>query len=263
MAGAGGGDGGALPPLLILVGLTGVGKSTAVTALQAGAPDAVVLPNRRALADRIVIPEAQRLDGLEPRPVSDRLERFRLTARYRERHPGGMAHALRRLLDEEARAGAPPMLFDNLRGESEIRFALEAFPSARFVVLEAPADVRVLRLAGRRDAFDRVAPGAGSAGDQDAGPAAGQAGADLLAARLRQVPGLTRLTDVSALAAAAAGLDPETVLTGARVVAEESSHYDPAATWACLRGLPAERRIRLDTSRLPPQRVAQRIRAWL
>jgi len=268
------------PPLLILVGLTGVGKSTAVEALLASVPGATLLPNRRALADRIVIPEAQRLDGREPHPVGDRLERFRLTARYRARYPGGLAHALCRHVRAAAPAGSDRLLFDNLRGESEVRFALDAFPGARFVVLEAPADVRVLRLAGRRDDFDRVAgrdvngpgvqgPGVQGPGVQGPGahgqgaPGADEARDETLRDRLLQVPGLARLTDVSALAAAAGGLEPDAVVTGARVVAEESSHYDPAATWALLEPQPPARRLRLDTGREPPDVVAARIRAWL
>jgi len=253
--------------MVLLVGLTGVGKSTAVGALRAAVPAAAVLPNRRELADRIVIPEAQRLAGETERPVRDRLERFRLTAGYRQAHAGGLAHALERYLHHAELPPAPLLLFDNLRGESEVRFAASAFPSARFIVLEAPPEVRVLRLAGRRDAFDRVSGAAAqesAAGRQDGGVDSGvDGGVDGLRRRLLEVRGLARLTDVAALAAAARGLDPDAVLTGALVVAEESGHYDPAAAWACLQGLPPPRRIRIDTGRLEPAQVAARIRAWL
>jgi hypothetical protein len=233
--------------LLIFVGLTGVGKSTALAAV----PDALLLPNRRALADTLVIPEAQRLEGEAPRPVRDRLERFRLTARYRREHPGGMAHALERFLagPRHDAPAAPLLLFDNLRGEDEVGYAVHAFPSARFVALEAPAAVRVLRLPGRGDAFDRV----------DVGPAAHGA----LLARLQGIEGLARLTDLPGLAAAAAGLDPDAVETGARVVVEESLHYDPEAAWRRLEPLPERRRLQLDTGRLDPGGVASRLQAWL
>lgn len=278
-----------LPPLVALVGLTGVGKSTAMRALAAAAPGALALPDRRELADRIVIPEAQRLAGEAPRPVRDRLERFRLTARYRDQNPGGLAHALQRYLLAAELPPADLLLFDNLRGESEVRFAVDAFPGCRFVVLEAAPDVRVLRLAGRRDAFDRVAepPNGGpqgtaggaapargdvvdrvrkppSGGPQGAGPGASAgAHAEPLVRRLRTVPGLADLTDLRALAAAALDLEPEAVITGARVVAEESRNYDPAAAWGCLAALPRRRRIRLDTGGLSPAEVADRIRSWL
>ncbi|MEJ2289686.1 MAG: ATPase [Deinococcales bacterium] len=239
------------PPLVVLVGLTGVGKSTAVGALRTAVPGTVLLPNRRELADRIVIPDAQRLAGEPVHPVRDRLQRFRLTARYREAHPGGLAHALERYLAREGGAvDAPLLLFDNLRGEAEVGYACERFPRARFIVLEAPAATRVLRLAGRHDVFDRAGSPRGAA-------------ADALLARLARVEGLDALLDLHTLAAEADGLDPEAVETGARVVAEESLHYDPGATWRRLDALPAARRIRLDTGRLSPRQVADRLRAWL
>lgn len=65
-------------PLLVLVGLTGVGKSTLVEAL--GLPR---LPDRRELVDRYVLP---RYGATPPLP---REERFRLTRRFREEFPGG------------------------------------------------------------------------------------------------------------------------------------------------------------------------------
>lgn len=245
--------------LLIVVGLTGVGKSTTLEALRAAVPGARLLPNRRALADALVLPEAQRLEGEPQQPVGDRLERFRLSARYRRAHPGGMAHALQRFLTSDApgTGDAPLTLFDNLRGAEEVGYAVQAFDDARFVALEAPAAVRVLRLAGRRDAFDHV----------DAGAAAHRAGRapghDALLERLRRIEGLERLADLPRLAADAAGLDPDAVETGARVVAEESLHYDPVAAWRRLEPLPERRRLRLDSGRLDPREVVERLASWL
>ena len=237
--------------LVVLVGLTGVGKSTAVRALRSAVPAALLLPNRRELADRIVIPEAQRLAGEPLEPVGDRVERFRLSARYREAHPGGMAHALERYLGDGSEGlDAPLLLFDNLRGEDEVGYASERFPRARFIVLEASAAMRVVRLAGRGDAFDRTAPPPGPA-------------AEALLARLERVPGLSDLLDLARLAADAEGLDPDRVETGARVVAEESRYYDPDATRRRLQGLSGERCIRLDTGRLSAHEVGARLLAWL
>lgn len=248
------------PGLVIFVGLTGAGKSTAVKALRAAAPGALLLPNRRELADRVLIPEAQRLAGEDVRPVRDRIERFRLSARYREAHPGGMAHALQRYLESrDVPSTVSLLIFDNLRGDDEVGFAAAAFDNARFVVLEAPVEARILRLAGRHDAFDRIAPGT-------APPAPGAEAAPEphgLAERLAEVPGLARLTDPVALLAAARGLDPDTVLTAARIVSEESAHYDEAAAWARLAALPERRRLRLDTGGVSVSEVAARLRAWL
>lgn len=241
--------------LVIVVGLTGVGKSTTLEALRAAVPGARLLPNRRVLTDALVIPEAQRLEGEPQQPVRDRLERFRLTARYRSAHPGGMAHTLERYLASEAPGAgdAPLALFDNLRGEDEVGYAVGAFADARFVALEAPAELRVLRLAGRRDAFDHVVSGETSQG----------AGQPALLSRLQRIEGLERLVDIPRLAAAAAGLDAAAVETGARVVVEESLHYDPEAAWRRLEPLAERRRLRLDTGRLAPHQVARRLASWL
>ena len=46
-------------PVLVLVGVTGVGKSTAVDALRTRMDGLSLLPNRRKLADLLVIPSVQ------------------------------------------------------------------------------------------------------------------------------------------------------------------------------------------------------------
>src|SRR5690606_16186401 len=43
-------------PMIVLVGLTGAGKTTTVERLQATLPLAAVLPDRRALTDRLILP---------------------------------------------------------------------------------------------------------------------------------------------------------------------------------------------------------------
>ncbi|MCD0177696.1 ATPase, partial [Deinococcus sp. 14RED07] len=73
-------------PLTVLVGVTGVGKSTALAALTGADPAMRVLPDRREVTDAVMI-----LPATGGAPVRDREERFRLTARYRQQHPGGMA----------------------------------------------------------------------------------------------------------------------------------------------------------------------------
>ena len=80
--------------LLILVGLTGTGKTTAVNALRGQGCRFLLLPNRRDLTDRLIIAHLQQRDGVPVAPVPDRTQRFAYTRRYRELYPGGMAYAV-------------------------------------------------------------------------------------------------------------------------------------------------------------------------
>ncbi len=141
-------------PLTILIGVTGVGKSTTLNAL-AEIFEFTLLPNRRTLTDHMIIAPMQLAAGEPISPVTDRSRRFDYTRRYREANPGGMAHALAGTsIDPEKHPGL--ILFDGLRGVNEVKYAIEALPLARFVVLIAPDVVRVQRLLGRNDAFDQI-----------------------------------------------------------------------------------------------------------
>ncbi|MFO7680283.1 MAG: hypothetical protein R6X34_09555 [Chloroflexota bacterium] len=103
-------------PLLVLVGLTGTGKSTTVNALRNQGFPFRLLPNRRELTDQLIIPHMQELAGEPITPVPDRTERFTYTRRYRELFPGGMAQALEQLtIDNEAPSPPHPLTSTPLR----------------------------------------------------------------------------------------------------------------------------------------------------
>lgn len=231
--------------LLIVLGLTGVGKSTAVAALTDAC---TLLPNRRELTDAHVIPEVQRADGLPLRPVTDRLERFTLTRRYRELHPGGMVEALQGYLQN---AGDGPFVFDNLRGLDEARAAVSAFPDARFVLLGAPPLVRLSRLVGRHDPFDEVA--------------AENLKSTSFTDQLFSVDGLTDVFDVHVLARWAADGVPESdLLKAARIIVSESQNYDMGAAADFLRAhKDSHGFLYLDTADLSAEAVRERIKEWL
>lgn len=215
-------------PLLVLVGLTGVGKSSLLEALAYP-----TLPDRREVVDRYVLP----LFGAEGQAL-DRAERFALTRRFRQTHPGGVAQAL-----SQARTlPAWPLLFDGLRGEAEVAYALEHLPLARFVVLEARDLTRLARLLGRGDRFDRVRL---DAADMDAlrGTAQGV------------------LSEEELEEALSWGFEARELLAKLKIVAEERKNYDPEGPRRLLGGHP--RALFLDTEALSVAEEAERIRAFV
>ncbi|MFN4231748.1 hypothetical protein [Thermus sp.] len=213
-------------PLLILVGLTGVGKSTLVEAL--GFPR---LPDRRELVDLYVLPRY----GVSP-PIP-REERFRLTRRFREEFPGGVAEVLARGFVEPL----VPLLFDGLRGEAEVAYALEHLPKALFVVLHAREATRLKRLLSRQDAFDRVRLSPEEMAE--------------LRAWAEGVLSPEELEEALALA------PWEEVLAKLKIVAEEKRNYDPLGPLRLLQDHP--RALILDTEGLSLEEEVGAVRGFL
>ncbi|MFD1730018.1 ATPase [Deinococcus malanensis] len=204
-------------PLTVLVGVTGVGKSTALQALQEARSGLRILPDRREVTDAVMI------RPLAGGPVTDREQRFRLTAEYRAAHPGGMAQALGSLQADTTHWGTSPV-FDGLRGLDEVQYAASTFPSWRFVALGAPDAVRVRRLLGRADAFDRV---------QTDTPAADVRGSLLAIPGVRAVFSPSELGDLAVLTTE--GHSPADIVARARIVVSERQNYDPQAAEAFCR----------------------------
>lgn len=246
-------------PLLIVVGVTGVGKSTTLGALTRQGFAHTLLPNRRDLTDRLMIAMLQAEDGDPIAPVTDRQQRFAYTRRYRQRHSGGMSHALTQLW-VEPRQAAGWLIFDGLRGENEVTHAAALLPHAYFVALHAPDGVRVRRLLGRNDTFDQIAAapltGAQSGPGGFAALGLPEAEAILSAA---EAAGLWALVAQGAISAG----DLRAKL---QIVLEERRNYDPQATIAALLNEAAARTLVIDTSQVKPERVAAQIieqaRAW-
>lgn len=249
-------------PLTVLVGVTGVGKSTALRALAQAGAGARVLPDRREVTDAVIF-------GGEV--IRDREERFRRTAAYREAHPGGMAQALGGLWGARAEWGERP-IFDGLRGLDEVRYAAQTYPAWRFVALQVADRVRVERLLGRADRFDQVSlAGVSLAGVALPGVAVSSKSAPAsaeLRARLERLPGVSEVfsgADLEALCALdlpGLGATPEDLLAKVKIVVSERQHYDPAAAAAYLGTLPPARALSLDTAEHSPGAVAQAVREW-
>ncbi|MER3555546.1 MAG: hypothetical protein C4331_14715 [Meiothermus sp.] len=216
-------------PLLVLVGLTGAGKSSLLDTLSYPA-----LPDRREVVDRFVLP----LFGYQPGTKLDRAERFALTRRFREGHPGGVAEALFQSKAEPAW----PLIFDGLRGEDELRYALEHLPQAHFIVLEASDLTRLKRLLSRGDSFDRVRLGATDL--------------DALKALAEGV-----LSEAELEEALSWDVPPQDLTAKLKIVAEERKNYDPEGAKKVLYGSP--RALFLDTERLSVEQEATRIRAFV
>ena len=235
-------------PLLILVGVTGVGKTTTLALLEAGDPPVRQLPDRRALAD-LLITKVQ-LDAGEPlRAVTDRAERFDYTRRYREQNPGGLAQALSQLWIDPAR-WLQPLCFDGLRGAEEVSYAAEHLPRARFAVLDAPDVVRVERLLGRGDRFDRLST-TQSLAEGGALPGLDVPGADALFTPEEQ----TRLAGLVSSGFATA----DDLRAKVAIVVTERQNYDPSAAIAALTRFAPARTVVVDTTRNSPEGAAKRI----
>lgn len=238
-------------PLLVFVGVTGVGKSTTLEAVMSNVT-ATLLPDRRPLTDDLIIAEMQMLDhkerGAPLGPVKDRKLRFEYTRRYRELNPGGMAHALTQLLIDPADV-QNLLIFDGLRGDNEVRYAAEALPNARFVMLDAPDVVRVQRLLGRADSFDQINTGAvrhEQSLDNFAAIGVEEA-SDIFTVREEQsLLNLARTAQVTI----------DDLRAKLQIVVEERRNYDPIATRLALLAAAGQRALVIDTTQNDAKAVA-------
>jgi dephospho-CoA kinase len=246
-------------PIIFVVGLTGVGKSTTLSALKSSMLDFELLPNRRELADTIIIPEVQRVEGKEQKAEKDRLERFRLTAKYRELYPAGIVHALQHHLSSHltggTEGGSPKsqraLVFDNIRGLDECKAAVETFPNSRFIFLDAPPIVRLQRLIGRSDNFDQIT--------------ATRLENDNLIEKLLALGGAEKLFDVYEIARLdTAGIDESKIIDAVQIILREQQNYNSTdAIYYLKSNLANERLLYLDTSQLSIEEVSSTIQEWL
>ncbi len=234
--------------LLVLVGVTGVGKSTTLASLLRGRR-ATLLPDRRELTDKLMIASMQLADGAPVAPVTDRAQRFAYTRRYRDTHPGGMADALLELSIAPELA-QKLLIFDGLRGANEVQSACMALPKAHFVMLDAPDAVRVVRLLGRSDPFDRV---------ERILP--DPSGAPFQALGLDEAAHLFTLEEQAMLLGLvdSGRVSADDLRAKVKIVVEERRSYDPNATRAALDACAGERALIIDTTLQSADAVARLI----
>lgn len=224
---------------IVLVGVTGAGKSTALSALDARGIAYTLLPDRRVVTDQVIIPRYA--DG----DVRDRVQRFAITQRFTRDVAGGMAAVLAGLSAAPA-LQQRPLVFDGLRGEAEVRHAAAVMPRARFLVLTAPDMVRLMRLLGRGDAFDRVVLASSNGGS---GEGFALDGADGILAPAEQA----RLSaEVNA-----GRLNADDVRAKFTIIAAERRNYDPDRAVDALMELAPERTLVVDTTRSGPAEVGE------
>jgi hypothetical protein len=145
--------------LLMLVALTGTGKTTTFNKLAEIFRDSVldtteVIPSRREVADWIAIPTAQRLLDEPIQPITDRVQRFHYTRTFAEQVSGGMAKAFTWMNVSTDYEGH--ILSEGIRGENEIRYALEYCLNWQIIELALHPITRLKRLSSRDDVFDKV-----------------------------------------------------------------------------------------------------------
>lgn len=141
-------------PVVMLVALTGTGKTTTLDHISGQVRYRTDIPTRRELADWIVIPTAQILLGEPVQPVRDRAGRFRYTAAFAQHVMGGFAAAYGWL--SLRHADHTPILSDGVRGHSEMGYALAHYPRWQIVELTVDLLTRLKRLTNRDDPFDTI-----------------------------------------------------------------------------------------------------------
>ena len=233
-------------PMMVLVGVTGVGKSTSIEALRRTGRDLALLPNRRQLTDDLIISYMQKANGDPVKQIRDRSLRFNYTAAYRKKFPSGMAHALSQMTISPDTAGL--LFFDGLRGQSEVSFAVEKLPKACFVVLEAPTIVRLKRLLDRGDQFDHV-----------------QVSHDTRPVDLGDYATLFNTQERNQIQS---WVDQDAVTlvelqSKLKIIKQELDNYDPVATRNTLQQQAPDRMLAIDTSVHDPDAIAMQINQFL
>ncbi|MGK7875896.1 MAG: AAA family ATPase [Xenococcaceae cyanobacterium] len=250
----------ATQPLLIIVGVTGVGKSTTTAALAEEGLSFTLLPNRRTLSDQLIISKMAKENRQQGQTLC-RIERLKYTRQYREQFPGGMAHILDQLQVNPEQVNSL-LIFDGLRGENEVSYAVTALAKAKFVLLDAPDWVRLQRLLSRNDSFDQIAKPQLEGENVEVEPEALTSFAALGVPEASTLFTSTEKQEFLALARKGIFTTAE-LHDKLKIVVEERRNYNSVATQSALLALAPERTLVIDTTTHTPQQVAKMIVASL
>jgi hypothetical protein len=282
-------------PVIILVGVTAAGKNTATAAMQGAGLEFVLLPNRRELSDRITIPlmmgvnqinQAEQASVLSVEQCEikklDRIERLQYTRQFRQKYPGGMAQVIAKMSIDTSLVSSR-IVFDGLRGAAEVGYAATNLRQARFIVLEAPDQVRLMRLLTRNDPFDRASTitRASAHQDQDADNQTSQPATNIdfkphsdsrIATSDRQnLPSNFESLGVPDAAQIFAPeqeqhifqllddgqIEVNQLRDKLKIIVAERQNYDPQAARDTLMAIAPERSLFINTATTPPDRIAE------
>lgn len=249
----------ATKPLIIIVGLTGVGKSTVISNLTEESLDLTLLPNRRTLTDEIIIPQMAEDERSEP--YFCRVKRFNYTRQYRQNFPGGMAHVLSQLWINPQQVKTQ-FVFDGLRGKDEVNYAVKAFPEAKFIVLDAPNKVRLQRILKRNDAFDSVNVVNPNSRNK-------KINADKLnsfaALGMSEASSVFNSTEEREILSWVRGgsVTVKELQEKLKIVVKEQQNYDSVSTRLTLEKMAPKRTLVIDTTVYNPQQAASQILSYL
>jgi hypothetical protein len=242
--------------LIIIVGTTGVGKSTTTLALADSGLFFTLLPNRRILTDQLIIAPMQDADGHSGK-VLNRIERFEYARRYREQFAGGMAEVLTQLSVDPGKLESL-LVFDGLRGENEVRHAATNLPNARFVFLGAPEWVRFQRLLNRQDVFDQITQATSRSNELEV------ISEDPITFASLGVPEactfLTSSEEKIIIEFIERGVFSKSEVSDKlKILVKERLNYDPVTTKNALCDFAPERSLIIDTTQFTPQEIAKKI----
>ncbi len=228
--------------IIFIVGLTAVGKTTSIAALKNN--NYKLLPNRRELTDLIIIPEILRDMGQELSEIKDRVERFELTAKYRQKHSGGIVYALSTYLESKK---SDNYFFDNIRGVNELA-AASKFTNSYFIFLDAPNLVRLQRLIDRNDSFDQTS----SVQNNN------------LLAELNDIKNASAIFNLKKIAKLAHNArEANKIISAVKIIVSENANYDSKKTKKYLENLDNKRFIYTDTSKLGILEVKEKIERFI
>lgn len=243
--------------IVILVGLTGVGKSTIINTLTKSGLNFTLLPNRRQLTSELIIPHIVSENGRNVETIC-RIDRFKFTRQYQQKFPGGMGYVLSKLKVNPDLVNSP-LIFDGLRGENEVDYAANTWQKAKFVILDAPLSVRLKRLLLRSDSFDRIRNVSenqvlNQQKIMDFSDFELAEGCSLLTFDEKQEI-LTKIEK--------GVYQYEDVCERLKVLVEESKNYNSEMTKKALQRIAPERTLLLDTTKFSPQQLTEKTIAYL